>query len=102
MTEEKVEEVARGRVWTGEQAHEVGLVDELGDFEIALAAAKDLADLEPEKDYTVVQITPPREALLPQPFPSESENGSVLFDLLQNLAHERVWALAPWMVRVKG
>jgi len=98
MTEEEVEEVARGRVWTGEQAHEVGLVDELGDFETALVAAKELAELAPEKDYTVVQITPPREALLPQPFPTEGEEWSVLLDLL----HERVWAMAPWVVRVKG
>ncbi len=102
MTEEEVEEVARGRVWTGEQAHEVGLVDELGDFQTALAAVKELTELEPEKDYTVVQITPPREALLPQPFPTEGEEWSALLDMLQALTHERVWAMAPWVVRVKG
>jgi len=42
MTEEQVEEVARGRVWTGAQALEIGLVDELGDFGTALARAKEL------------------------------------------------------------
>ncbi len=102
MTEEEVEEVARGRVWTGEQACEIGLVDELGDFKTALAAAKELAELEPEKDYAVVQVTPPREALLPQPFPTEDEAWSALLDVLQELTRERVWAMAPWAVRVRG
>ncbi len=30
MTPEKVDEIAQGRVWTGEQARQIGLVDELG------------------------------------------------------------------------
>jgi protease-4 len=42
---ERVEEVARGRVWTGRDALEVGLVDELGDLDDAIAAAAKLAGL---------------------------------------------------------
>lgn len=108
MTEEQVEEIARGRVWTGAQAREIGLVDELGDFETALAVAKELAGLQPERDYTVVQVRPPRRELLPRPFPLAEERGGlaiglgVLLDALQGLARERAWALAPWMVRVWG
>jgi protease-4 len=102
MTEEQVEEIARGRVWTGAQALEIGLVDTLGDFEAALAAAKELADLEPERDYTVVQIIPPRRELLPRSFPAAESAWRVVLDALQNLARERVWALAPWVVRVRG
>ena len=102
MTGEQVEEIARGRVWTGAQAHEIGLVDELGDFETALAIAKELADLESEREYTVVQITPPRRELPPLPFPTAESDWRVLLDALRNLAHERAWALAPWMVRVWG
>jgi len=107
MTDDQVEEIARGRVWTGAQAREIGLVDELGDFETALAIAKELAGLEPEREYTVVQVRPPRHALLPPPFPlaggSVGDVGLVaLLDALQSLARERVWALAPWTVRVRG
>ena len=102
MTGEQVEEIARGRVWTGAQAHKIGLVDELGDFETALAIAKELADLESEREYTVVQITPPRRELPPLPFPTAESDWRVLLDALRNLAHERAWALAPWMVRVWG
>jgi protease-4 len=36
MSMERVEELAQGRVYTGEQALEVGLVDELGDLEDAV------------------------------------------------------------------
>jgi protease-4 len=42
---ERVEEVARGRVWTGRDALEVGLVDELGDLDDAITAAAKLAGL---------------------------------------------------------
>jgi protease-4 len=46
LPEERVREVARGRVWTGEDAQAVGLVDTLGGFPAALAAARELAGLE--------------------------------------------------------
>ena len=40
-----IEAIAEGRIWLGEDALELGLVDELGDFEVALAKAAELADL---------------------------------------------------------
>ena len=43
---ERVLEVAKGRVWTGEQALELGLVDELGGVQAAIAAAKRLAEID--------------------------------------------------------
>ena len=46
MTYDEVHEVARGRVWTGADALEVGLVDELGTFMDAVEKAKELADIE--------------------------------------------------------
>jgi protease-4 len=46
LTKERVHEVARGRVWTGEDAQAVGLVDTLGGFPAALSAARELAGLE--------------------------------------------------------
>lgn len=42
-----VEEVAQGRVWTGRQALEAGLVDDLGGLETAIQSARDLAGLKP-------------------------------------------------------
>lgn len=45
-TPEKIDAVAQGRVWTGLQAKELGLVDRLGSFEDALKAARQRAKLE--------------------------------------------------------
>jgi protease-4 len=42
MTFEQVDSVAQGRVWTGKEAMEKGLVDELGSLEDAVRAAADL------------------------------------------------------------
>jgi protease-4 len=45
LGEEKVQEVARGRVWTGADAAGIGLVDELGGLDTALALARHKAAL---------------------------------------------------------
>lgn len=50
-TPEEIDLIARGRVWSGAQALEHGLVDELGGFDAALAHAAKLAKL--SKDYQV-------------------------------------------------
>jgi protease IV len=48
MSAEAVEAIARGRVWTGADAKERGLVDELGGLRTAITRAKVLAGLEPD------------------------------------------------------
>lgn len=45
----RVREIARGRVWTGAQARQIGLVDQLGGLEEAIAKARELARI-PEGD----------------------------------------------------
>ncbi|MBU3749005.1 MAG: signal peptide peptidase SppA [Mycobacterium sp.] len=46
MTVEEVDAVARGRIWTGADAHARGLVDELGGLRTAVRRAKVLAGLD--------------------------------------------------------
>jgi len=53
-TPDKIDAVAQGRVWTGAQALERGLVDRLGSYGDALDAAASRAKL--EKDYRVVYL----------------------------------------------
>jgi protease-4 len=48
ITVDKVDSIARGRVWSGEAAKSLGLVDELGGLEDAEAAAAKLANLKPD------------------------------------------------------
>jgi len=43
---DRVQEIAKGRVWTGAQAKDIGLVDELGGYMTALAAAKKLGGID--------------------------------------------------------
>jgi protease IV len=54
MTVEAVDAIARGRVWTGADALERGLVDELGGLRTAINRAKVLAGLEPDAAVRVV------------------------------------------------
>ncbi|HEU4619445.1 MAG TPA: signal peptide peptidase SppA [Gammaproteobacteria bacterium] len=54
---EDVDRVARGRVWTGSDALERGLVDRLGNLEDAIASAADMAGLEKGK-YRVEYVEP--------------------------------------------
>jgi len=70
MTQEEVEEVARGRVWSGEDAKARGLVDELGGSAVALRLAKEAAKLAPD---AAVKLTV---------FPREKEPFEIVFDRL--------------------
>ncbi|MDR3213140.1 MAG: signal peptide peptidase SppA [Azoarcus sp.] len=66
MKPEDVDRVAQGRVWSGAEAAERGLVDRLGGLDAALAAAAGRAGLH---DYTTVWPTPqlpPMRQLLQQ------------------------------------
>ena len=45
MTREDVEKIAQGRVWTGSDALQIGLVDELGGLDIALKHAAEAANI---------------------------------------------------------
>lgn len=60
-TVEEVNTVGQGRVWTGTQAKERGLVDEFGGLEKAISVAKELAELPADKDV--------RRIVLPEPKP---------------------------------
>ena len=52
MTKEQVNEIARGRVWTGQDAKKIGLVDELGGLTDAIAFAAKQANIkEPKVEY---------------------------------------------------
>ena len=88
--------VARGRVWTGRQARERGLVDRIGDFPTAVAAAKELMGIPDSRGVAVVPVRPPRAVALRAP--------AVLTDLgevwtgLFSLLGERVLAIAPWEI----
>jgi protease-4 len=57
---EKIDAIAQGRVWTGRQAKQNGLVDELGGLDQAIAVAKQRAKITPDSDVEIVMY-PPRK-----------------------------------------
>jgi protease-4 len=60
---ETIDAVAQGRVWTGADALERGLVDQLGGLEEAVALAKEKARIRKEQEVSLV-ILPPRKGFL--------------------------------------
>ncbi len=57
MAPEDVEKIAQGRVWTGQQAKEIGLVDALGGLDSAVLAARTLAKI-PDSSAVTLEILP--------------------------------------------
>src|SRR5215213_7741213 len=60
---EAVHEIARGRVWTGAQAKEKGLVDEFGGLDRAVEVAKELAKIPADKGVRRIVYPAPRTFL---------------------------------------
>src|SRR5271165_78330 len=77
MSQEEVETVAKGRVWSGEDAKAHGLIDELGGYEVALRLAKAAADLPPEAPFTLTV------------FPREEGPAELLYNRLSGKDRER-------------
>jgi protease-4 len=60
---EDIDSVAQGRVWTGREALQHGLVDRLGGMDVALDLAKERAGIRKDQDVRVV-VLPERKGLL--------------------------------------
>jgi protease-4 len=87
MTPEQVDVIAQGRVWSGTDAHAVGLVDQLGGLSDAIASAAARAEL--GESYQVEYVD--RELGLPQRIAkelldAEAEHEAVLPAVLPSLA----------------
>jgi len=59
-TAEQIDAVGRGRVWTGEQARDRGLVDALGGLDTAVALAKQKAGIPADEEVELVSYGPRR------------------------------------------
>jgi protease IV len=62
LDKDSVEKIARGRVWTGEDAKARGLVDELGGYDTALRLARVAAHLDAAAPITLKVYPPERPA----------------------------------------
>jgi protease-4 len=63
MSYQDVDAIAQGRVWTGAEAMERGLVDKLGGLDVAIAVAKERAKIDADDEVALV-LVPERKGLL--------------------------------------
>jgi protease-4 len=112
LSREQVHAVGRGRVWTGSQAVDVGLVDSLGGLRAAVRRAKERAGIDPAADVALVPYPEPRsvfEQLLQETLqPAALAAVPRLPALLQQLeplvgawAEDEPLALPPFLVRIR-
>lgn len=101
LTLETVAAVAEGRVWTGSQALERRLIDQIGGIEDAIGEAKILAGLRREDPVPLVRLPRPRRSLglaLLRRLPLGSSL-ELVSPWLGVTLRERVWALIPFDLR---
>ena len=106
MSRDEVDAVGRGRIWTGRQAVEIGLVDALGGLREAMDEAKNLAGIAPEEAIRLVvwpkkrsfwdaflgRRDPASEILLPRQIRQ-------VLPVLKLMERTRTWAIMPgWAV----
>ncbi|HYA49270.1 MAG TPA: S49 family peptidase, partial [Burkholderiales bacterium] len=106
MSKLDVHQAGRGRVWTGRQAKDLGLVDELGGLSMAVGLAKKLAKIPAEEEVRLVIW--PKKLTFWQTLFGAPELGlnlrstSGLEKALQTLRlmdRTRIWAVMPFRVQ---
>lgn len=100
LSKEAVAAVAQGRVWTGRQALQHGLVDQIGGFERAVDEAKALAGLSPGELVTLERYPKPKR-LWKLSFNVSPVHGrlAAATPWLGFMTRERVWAILPFHFR---
>jgi len=94
-TPEKIDAIAQGRVWTGRQGKQNGLVDELGGLDRAVSIAKQRAKIAADAEVEIV-VYPPRKSfyeLLSDQISGASESAAVTAWLDANLSSGEIEAL---------
>ncbi|HJZ50383.1 MAG TPA: S49 family peptidase [Roseiflexaceae bacterium] len=94
ISAERLEPIAGGRVWLGQEALDLGLVDQLGGLPEALIKAQELAELPRDRDAPIL-LARGRGELPPQPFPAGA--GLLeLWPLLEDALKPRILAMLPF------
>jgi protease-4 len=90
----ELDKIAGGRVWSGAEARERGLVDEIGGLREAFDAARELAGIKEAGLHALVKVRPPKER--PSPGEPAREAAEALGAALRDLGSVRVWAMSPY------
>ena len=106
MTKAEVDSAGKGRIWTGLQAKELGLVDELGGLTIAINLAKQAAGIPKTEDARLV-VWPKKRTLWQTLFGGQElglnlESPAGLAEARQALGiitRTRIWAIMPFWTK---
>ena len=97
LPKEKVLEIAKGRIWSGQDAKNLGLVDELGGYQTALRLAKKAVGVSDGEEVKIVVFPQPKsfiESLMQRGGPENSDKEAVgqtlarILEVVQPVARE--------------
>lgn len=108
MTKDEVDGIGRGRVWTGNQAAKLGLVDELGGLSRAIELAKELAGI-PEAEQVQLVVQPKKISFFDMIFGRRFIKTDLelnprlekILSTLKLLENERIWAIMPFWLTLE-
>lgn len=101
MDKAAVHEVAQGRVWTGNQALERKLVDQVGGLDVAIAKARELAKVGDDEEIKIDRI-PKRKSMMDQILEDLDESSSAAAPLVAEIPEplRDAWSHAELLGRV--
>ncbi len=96
--EAELDEIAGGRVWTGAEAHKLGLADEVGGFSEAFRKARELGGIKRDGPDAMVKIQPPKKG---RPSPADpSEAARLVIEEVREsaelLLETKIWLASPY------
>jgi protease-4 len=108
MKVEDVDKIAQGRVWTGERARQLGLVDELGGLHTAIARARELAKIPADERVSLLML-PPHRSFFERLLETSDDDSAfaptaclqVWLGKLKSLATYSVWTILPGVPEVQ-
>ena len=108
MKVEDVDKIAQGRVWTGERARQLGLVDELGGLHTAIARARELAKIPAGEKVSLLSL-PPHRSFFERILDTSGDDSAFAttaslkawLGKLQSLASYSVWTILPGVPEVQ-
>lgn len=111
MSKEEVDQIGRGRVWTGRQAMEIGLVDEMGGLSRAIEIAKEKAGI-PQEEEVRLEVWPKKISLWDALFSGRllmksdiseqiPEPAGKIISLLREMEKGTKWAVMPFWIAPK-
>ena len=91
LPQDKVLQIAKGRIWSGQDAKNLGLIDELGGYDTALKLAKKAAGIPAEEEVKIVVFPKKKsllQAILQREGPDNSDKagvGQAMVEVLQSI-----------------